>query len=105
MTLSPVLSAMMCDGMGWFADNDYKRILLAYDQIHYLLPQETAEFRDVSGAPIAMFFPPRLEPVREFVVHSFRPDERLREILMMLHRPMRRAAHEHGLYYIMRAIP
>ncbi|HEX3875371.1 MAG TPA: hypothetical protein VHW24_00185 [Bryobacteraceae bacterium] len=48
--LSPALAAMMCDGMGWFSPLDYKRMLLAYDRIYYLLPSTTVEFEDVGGA-------------------------------------------------------
>jgi hypothetical protein len=86
MAVSPVLSAMMCDGMGWFAETDYKRILLAYDQVYYLLPEETVEFRDVYGDTLTMFFPLRLQQAREFVAQAFRPDEGLREVLMVASR-------------------
>jgi len=34
MDSSPTLSAIMCDGMGWFSDIDYKRMLLTYDEIY-----------------------------------------------------------------------
>jgi hypothetical protein len=86
MTVSPVLSAMMCDGMGWFSEADYKRILLAYDQVYYLLPEKTVDFRDVDGNTRTMVFPPRFQATREFVVQAFRPDDSLRELLMVASR-------------------
>ena len=55
--LSPVLTAMMCDGMGWFSPLDYKRMLLVYDRIYYLLPSRTVEFDDISGARQSVYFP------------------------------------------------
>jgi hypothetical protein len=57
---TPKLNAMMCDGMGSFSDTDYKRMLLAFDQIYYLLPEESVEFRDVTGRPAHLWFPARL---------------------------------------------
>ena len=86
MAVSPVLSAMMCDGMGWFAQTDYKRILLAYDQVYYLLPEETVEFRDIDDGTRTMFFPLRLHHAREFVGHVFKPSGSLRELLMLASR-------------------
>jgi hypothetical protein len=44
-----MLSALMCDGMGWFSQLDYKRMLLLFDRVHYLLPRELVEFRDADG--------------------------------------------------------
>ena len=48
-TVTPSLSALMCDGMGWFSKNDFKRMLLFYDRIMYLVPSRTVEFQDVNG--------------------------------------------------------
>ena len=79
--LTPVLSAMMCDGMGWFDDVDYKRMVLAFDQIHYLLPKHLAEFRDQAGAPRNLFFPLSLYESRAFTVAHFVPDDRQRDLL------------------------
>lgn len=82
MPISPALSAMMCDGMGWFEEADYKRILLTYDRVYYLLPQLTVEFRDVHGSLRNMLFPVRFESAEEFEVQSFRPDDSVRELLI-----------------------
>lgn len=48
---APSLSALMCDGMGWFSNNDFKRMLLLFDRIMYLVPSRTVEFRDENGQP------------------------------------------------------
>jgi hypothetical protein len=58
--ITPALNAIMCDGMGWFDDVDYKRMLLLYDQILYLIPSTTVEFQDVTGQPANLLFPVRL---------------------------------------------
>ncbi len=64
-TITPVLSAMICDGMGWFDDVDYKRMVLAFDQIYYLLPKHLAQFHDQGGATRNLFFPRGATCVRE----------------------------------------
>jgi hypothetical protein len=81
-TLSPALSAMMCDGLGWFEETDYKRLLLCYDQVYYLLPEETVPFRDLTGVQRTIFFPLRLRESPEFVIYSFKPDVKLGELLL-----------------------
>jgi hypothetical protein len=53
----------MCDGMGWFSKNDFKRALLLYDRIMYLVPSRTVEFRDVDGRPKYILIPRKLQEV------------------------------------------
>jgi hypothetical protein len=55
--ITPALTALMCDGMGSFSDADYKRMLLAFDRIYYLLPEGPVEFLDVTGRPLQVLFP------------------------------------------------
>ena len=83
MSLSPALSAMMCDGLGWFEDTDYKRLLLSYDQVYYLLPDETVPFHDLTGVQQTMFFPLRLRGASEFKFYPFKPGATLREMLLV----------------------
>jgi hypothetical protein len=64
---------MMCDGLGWFEAIDFKRMLLVYDRILYLLPSETTPFRDITGSTQSMVFPQMAVPRREFERHHFRP--------------------------------
>jgi hypothetical protein len=81
MSVTPVLSAIMCDGLGWFSEVDYKRALLVYDEILYLLPTTTLKFRDVTGEPAHLIHSSRFTEAKEFRVHSFRPDDQTRELL------------------------
>ena len=48
---------MMCDGMGWFDETDYKRMLLVYDEILYLLPGSLVPYPDVTGKQRRLVFP------------------------------------------------
>lgn len=82
MTISPNLSAIMCDGMGWFSDIDYKRMLLTYDEIHYLLPQDVVSFKDVSGKKQFLIFPVMFAENSSFKVHHFNLDERSRQLIL-----------------------
>jgi hypothetical protein len=81
MTVSPRLTAMMCDGLGWFEDIDFKRMLLVYDRILYLLPSETVPFQDVTGSTVTMVFPGKAKGRREFEAHFFQPDQTERELI------------------------
>jgi hypothetical protein len=72
----------MCDGLGWFEETDYKRLLLCYDQVYYLLPDETVPFRDLTGVQRTIFFPLRLRESPEFTFYSFKPDAKLGELLL-----------------------
>ena len=74
---SPVLSAIMCDGMGWFSQNDYKRALLIYDEIHYLLPHKPVKFRDISGREEIMHFPVTYYENLSFRIRYYEPDHSL----------------------------
>jgi len=47
----------MCDGLGWLTAVDYKRALLLYDEVSYLLPASPREFIDVSGGRQSIVFP------------------------------------------------
>lgn len=82
MTISPNLSAIMCDGLGWFSAIDYKRMLLTYDEIHYLLPQDVVFFNDVSGKKQSLFFPVMYSENSSFKVHYFNLDDRSRQLIL-----------------------
>lgn len=58
--LSPTLSALMCDGMGWFDGLHFKRMLLVFDRIYYLLPGDPTSFLDPSGEELFPLAPPWL---------------------------------------------
>jgi hypothetical protein len=81
--LTPKLSAIMCDGMGWFSKNDYKRMLLLYDEIHYLLPQTLVEFRDVTGRQQYMGFPLALQNDPTFKIHHYEPDQNTLDMILL----------------------
>ena len=73
---TPKLNAIMCDGMGSFSDTAYKRMLLAFDQIYYLLPADTVEFRDVTGRAAHLYFADRVRtPSPVFTPCSHELDE------------------------------
>jgi hypothetical protein len=71
----------MCDGMGWFSKNDFKRMLLFYDQIFYLVPSRTAEFRDVDNQPKYMMFS-KLRQEIGFQYQHYQPDEEMVDVLI-----------------------
>jgi hypothetical protein len=79
---SPTLSAIMCDGMGWFSKIDYKRMLLTYDQIYYLLPQNIVEFKDVTGEKQFLHFPIIFKDDPSYKIHYFTPDDKLRKLIL-----------------------
>jgi hypothetical protein len=80
--LAPSLSALMCDGMGWFSKNDFKRMLLFYDQILYLVPSRTAEFRDIDGQPKYIMFSKQRQEIG-FQYQHYRPDDVMADVLFM----------------------
>jgi hypothetical protein len=62
---------MMCDGLGWFTPLDFKRTLLVFEKIEYLLPKETVAFRDIDGIERWLIFPQWLYKSRAFSIeHS-----------------------------------
>lgn len=69
--LEPTLTALMCDGMGWFNATAYKRTLLLYDKIYYLLPRDTVPFEDLDGRRRHLLFPPGLRDSRLCTVTHF----------------------------------
>jgi hypothetical protein len=79
---SPLLSAMMCDGLGAFSDLDYKRALLVYDRILYLLPGNVVRFKDVTGRATSLLYPLSIGEREEFVVHDYRIPDEVRELAM-----------------------
>jgi hypothetical protein len=81
MDISPNLSAIMCDGMGWFSALDYKRMLLTYDQIYYLLPKDLVPFH-VGGKEQNIYFPIVFRENPSFKVHYFSPDDKLRQLIL-----------------------
>lgn len=81
MDISPNLSAVMCDGMGWFSALDYKRMLLTYDEIYYLLPKDLVPF-NVGGIKQHMYFPVVFRENPSFKIHYFSPDDKLRQLIL-----------------------
>lgn len=82
MTVSPNLSAIMCDGMGWFSDSDYKRMLLTYDEIYYLLPEHPVPFNDIGGKQQFLYFPAVFRQDPSFKVYHFVPDDKSRQLIL-----------------------
>lgn len=81
MDISPNLSAIMCDGMGWFSAVDYKRMLLTYDEIYYLLPKDLVPF-NIGGIKQNIYFPVVFREKPSFRIHSFSPDDKLRQLIL-----------------------
>lgn len=79
--LSPTLSAVMCDGMGSFSKNDYKRMLLTYDKIYYLLPEKCVEFEDINGKKQFLFFPIQFRENPICTLYHFSPKEKFNELI------------------------
>jgi hypothetical protein len=71
----------MCDGMGWFSKNDFKRMLLLYDRITYLIPSRTVEFQDVNGRPNNIVFSKRRQEVG-FHYQHYEPDDAMAEAII-----------------------
>jgi hypothetical protein len=71
----------MCDGMGWFSRNDFKRMLLLYDRIMYLVPSKTVEFRDVNGRPNYILIPKHLREIG-FRFQHYEPDDAMADALI-----------------------
>lgn len=69
--IEPRLTALMCDGMGWFRAVDFKRALLLYDQIEYLLPRYLTEFEDVDGEKRFVVFPDWVRNCPSFSIVHF----------------------------------
>jgi hypothetical protein len=74
---TPALSALMCDGLGWFSETDFKRALLLYDRIMYLVPSRTVEFRDADGRSNFILIPNLQET--GFQLQHYEPEEVIRE--------------------------
>ena len=79
--VTPSLSALMCDGMGWFSKNDFKRMLLLYDRIMYLVPSRTVEFMDVNGRPNYILVSKQLQEVG-FQFQHYEPDGPMAEAMI-----------------------
>jgi hypothetical protein len=71
----------MCDGMGWFSKNDFKRMLLLYDRIMYLVPSRTVEFRDVDGRSSYIPIPKKRQEMG-FQFQHYEPDDATAEALI-----------------------
>jgi len=71
----------MCDGMGWFSKNDFKRMLLFFDRIMYLVPSTTVEFRDVDGRPNYILISKQLREVG-FEFQYYEPDDGMAEAMI-----------------------
>jgi hypothetical protein len=79
---SPVFSAVMCDGMGWFSKEDYKRMLLLFDKVYYLLPRHVVEFEDIDGSPGFGVFPSWHNNRGLFEPRAFEPDAQSHQLLV-----------------------
>ncbi len=82
MTSSPMLSAIVCDGMGWFSEVDYKRLLLTYDKVYYLFPKDLLSFADIDGKSHHPRFSQKVADSHAFTLHHFVPTEKLREVIL-----------------------
>ena len=82
MITSPNLKAVICDGMGWFSETDYKRALLVYEEIEYLIPDQIVEFEDVTGKRQVVFFPDKLNPRKKpYQIGHYQPTNEYIDIL------------------------
>jgi hypothetical protein len=72
---------MMCDGLGVFSDLDFKRALLLYDSILYLLPEHTVRFPGITGKRQSLLYPLSLYERQEFTVHHFTPPSDLQPLV------------------------
>jgi hypothetical protein len=72
---------MMCDGLGVFSDLDFKRALLLYDSILYLLPEHTVRFPGITGKRQSLLYPLSLYERQEFAVHHFTPPSDLQPLV------------------------
>ncbi len=79
---TPELTALMCDGMGWFRPVDYKRALLLYDRIHYLLPQRLVEFEDLHGGMRGLVYSEDVAASPLYEAVHFEPDPELQRVLL-----------------------
>ena len=76
MPISPNLSAIMCDGLGWFNEIDYKRLLLTYNEVYYLLPRNLVQFKDERGKTRSLYFPITEKEDYSFKIYNFTPDDK-----------------------------
>jgi hypothetical protein len=74
---------MMCDGMGWFSSLDYKRMLLVYDRVHYLLPSKTVEFEDIGGVRQSIYFPIQFQQSNLFEICHEVPETPMRDLIFV----------------------
>lgn len=72
----------MCDGMGWFEPQDYKRMLLLFDRVYYLLPNNLAEFEDVDGRTVSMLFSGTRDREAPYESYAFEPDANDRQLML-----------------------
>lgn len=79
--VTPILSAMMCDGLGAFSDLEFKRALLIYDRIFYLLPENIVRFAGITGKRQSLLYPLTLFERPEFTVYHFAPSPDLQRLL------------------------
>ena len=82
VTEAPTLTAMMCDGLGWFTPLDFKRALLVFERIEYLLPSDTVAFRDVDGEERWLMFPQWLHRSKAFSIRQDSVDPELAESIV-----------------------
>jgi hypothetical protein len=71
----------MCDGMGWFSDLDYKRMLLTYDEIYYLLPKDLVPYK-IGKKKQSMYFPIVFQENESFKIHYFIPDDKSQRLIL-----------------------
>ena len=93
---------MMCDGMGWFSSLNYKEMLLVFDKIYYLLPEQPVEFNDISGRKETMFWPAAYRKAKTFAAVHFVPSE---PQLELLHRAAQLDVDQAGFESVVKRIP
>lgn len=81
MTTAPLLSALICDGMGWFTPTDLKRAVLLFDRVEYLIPSDTVEFKDERGRLRYMAFPGSLTERSAVTIRHYTPSTEARKII------------------------
>jgi len=68
--------------MGWFSETDYKRMLLLYDEIYYLIPRTPVEFEDIYGQRQFMYFPIVFHENPSCKVYHYEPDPNIRNLIL-----------------------
>jgi hypothetical protein len=68
--------------MGWFSNLDYKRMLLIYDKIYYLLPHNLVEYTGIGGKTEFLHFPIIFQNDPSYIIHYFPFSDNSRELMI-----------------------